>query len=211
MKFKKIIFLPGLFSIEEEKFYKNLKNFYNKNNIDFIFFQYSDEKNTKDFSIKETKEKLKIFLKKINLDEVIFIGHSMAGAILSQLFIELKLKNKLILFDPSVLPIPKNLHDEVFLVKNNKYYIFWGGKDNLKEISKQFYLEYSSEENNYEDFIKENILIFSSHIEEVRSYLENEFQKTYADLNLIEIKEANHFFSKKNNFEEIKKHLIKMF
>jgi len=47
----------------------------------------------------------------------------MAGPILLEFFIENNLKNKLILLDPSVIPIPKHLHKDVWVKKEKRDYL----------------------------------------------------------------------------------------
>lgn len=193
---RKIIFLPGLFTGENEKLYKEIKNFFKKN--EWVFFQYSDDRKTTEFSIKKTKKDLKEFYNnQDNKEEIIFIGHSMAGPILSEFFIENKLENKLILLDPSVIPIPKHLHQDVWIKKEKKDYLIWEDKNDLKEINEEFTFEYLNIDKDYSSLKKENILLFFSNLQITKEYLEKEFEKTYSHLNIIEIEDTDHYFKNK--------------
>ena len=197
---RKIIFLPGLFTGEDEKLYKEIKNFFKKDN--WIFFQYSDEKKTTEFSIKKTKEDLKEFYNnQKEKEKMIFIGHSMAGPVLSEFFIENNLENKLILLDPSVIPIPKHLHKDVWIEKEKRDYLIWEDENDLKEINQKFKLEYLEENKDYSKLNKKNILIFFSNLKMTKDYLGKEFEKTYSHLDIIEIKNTDHYF--KDSEEEV--------
>ena len=207
---RKIIFLPGLFTEENEKLYIEIKKYFEKKDFHFVFFQYYNEKRTKSFSIKKTVEKLEKYLNKYkNTDNVIFIGHSMAGPILMELFIKLKLKNKLILLDPSIVPIPKHLHSEVVLKKKNRNYLFWGSKESTKEINKIYLEEYTVKKTNYCELRNKEILVFFSNLKLKKKFLKKEFEKTYSYFRVIQIAKTDHYFKNKEKevFKKISKFL----